>query len=463
MLLSLVLSARRIGAGAPAAVAVAAAVAFAFASAPIVRAQARPQRVVAAEAASSSSQPNAGGSNALALYEEAAGYSRRKFAEFREKNVPFDQKLHDKTMQEERDLALRNAAVLAARGPLKGSDLYYLGMLYQLSDRPEGAVDSMRRFVAENADAAPEILQSAHRVLIAQAVKVGLIEEAEKSLAAYARLEPQKANERYRLENALAGAYYRKREFERAAPHAVESYKYAKLAYAKATNFQQRDEVLYNAGLVVADIHLKLKRRDEAVQTMQELRTLGLSYPSAELYSKATGMLERYGETVDPAKADAALPRNTVPAPDFVATQWIDQQPLKLSDLRGQVVLLDFWATWCGPCQLTIPKLNSLHKKYKDKGLTILGLTRFYGEGGGRPLNTTEELEFLRQFKKRYGIGYGFVIADAEENRDAFGVSALPTAVLIDKRGSVRHIITGVYPGSDEELASMIKRLIQEP
>ena len=418
------------------------------------RAQSRPQPRANGEA-SAPAPASAGGA---ALYEEAAGYTRRKFDEFKANNVPFDQKLADKTTQEARDLALRNAATLAARGPLKGADLYHLGLLYQLADRPEGALDAMRRFAAENPNAAPEQLQAAYRVMTYQAVKLNLPAEAEKALAAYARVEPRRPNELYRLENALAGLYYKKNRFDLAAPHALASFDAAKLAFAKADNKQQRDETLFNAAMLLADSYLKAKRRAEAVSALQDLRRLALSLPSASLYDKAMGQLARAGEDVRASK----LAPGDAHAPEIVISDWIDQAPVKLSDLRGRVVLLDFWATWCGPCKLTIPKLNGLHKKYKDRGLVVIGLTRYYGEGEGRQMEPAEELSFVRQYKKKFGVNYPFAVGDGDENSLNYGAYSLPTAALIDRAGRLRHFVVGYYDGSDDEMADAVKKLIEE-
>jgi thiol-disulfide isomerase/thioredoxin len=420
------------------------------------QAQAQTQRAAIADTAAQT------GPTAAALYEEAAGYARKKYAEFQQNNVPFDEKLADKTVQEERDLALRHAATLAARGPLKGTDVYYLGMLYHLANKSEGALDAMRRFIAESKESAPQLVQNAYRILITQAVRLNLMGEAEKALASYMSIQPQQQSELYRLTNAVAGAYYKKKQFELAAPHALASFNAAKLAFDKSAKPRTRDDAIYNAGLLLADIYLKSKRREEAVATMQQVRDLGLSYPSADLYGNALRILERYGESVDPTKANFKAAASAS-APELAVAEWIDQTPAKLSDLRGQVVLLDFWATWCGPCQVTIPKLNSLHKKYKDKGLVILGVTKYEGSAEGRRLTPAEEVAFLRQFKKKNGVSYGYAVADpADKNSENYGVSSIPTAVLIDRQGIVRHIITGVYPGSDEELSGMIKKLLNE-
>ena len=98
---------------------------------------------------------------------------------------------------------------------------------------------------------------------------------------------------------------------------------------------------------------------------------------------------------------DSSLtPAKTV-LPELVAKEWIEQQPVKLEDLRGKVVMLDFWAPWCGPCRYTLPNFSRWQNTYKNKGLVILGVTKYYGHGDGRKLTLAEELVYLREFRKR--------------------------------------------------------------
>src|SRR5215217_6537512 len=126
-------------------------------------------------------------SEAQTLYEDASQYAQRKFDEFRQKQVPYNPLLEQKTLQEQKDLALQHAARLAARAPLRGTDLYYSGLLYSLADKGEGALDSMRRFLDDAGPAPAGLKQRARSVAAQQAAQLGLTDEAERALSDYAK------------------------------------------------------------------------------------------------------------------------------------------------------------------------------------------------------------------------------------------------------------------------------------
>jgi thiol-disulfide isomerase/thioredoxin len=150
------------------------------------------------------------------------------------------------------------------------------------------------------------------------------------------------------------------------------------------------------------------------------------------------------------------------PLPELTVNEWIDRAPVKLSELRGKVVLLDFWAHWCGPCRITLPNLTNWHEKYKDKGLVILGVTRYFGHGNQRPMTPAQELVYLRDFKKRNGLPYGVLVEDGSVNDFNYGVNSIPMSFLIDRQGRLRYISPGASEEEIETLGTMIKKLVDE-
>ncbi len=399
--------------------------------------------------------------DAAQLFEEADNYSQNKFDDFRKRKMPFDARLADKIKSEQRDLAARYAVVLAARKP-EGKDVYYLGMLYNLARNFDAAHETMRRFLNEKPDATGEPAQNARAIVVIQAAKKDLLKEAETRLAEYAKSQPQVAEDRYNLESFMVTAYFKAKDYEHGQAHAREMFNAGKLL-AKSKGPLERDKALSEAVTLLTEADLKLKKKDEAIAAAQELRQLALALPSGNLYKLAVRRLLAIAPDIDLFKSFVDAPV-AAPAPkDIVADEWIDQAPVKLADLRGRVVLLDFWATWCGPCRVTLPRLQKWHENYKDKGLVILGVTNFFGEVEGKDLTQAQETAYLRDFKKKNHIPYGFAVADSGENDRNYAVSSIPTSFLIDRRGVVRLISVG---SSDEEAAmlnKMIKKLIEEP
>jgi thiol-disulfide isomerase/thioredoxin len=122
--------------------------------------------------------------------------------------------------------------------------------------------------------------------------------------------------------------------------------------------------------------------------------------------------------------------KESVSAPDFTL-KTLDGQEITLSKLKGKVILLDFWATWCGPCRESIPHLIHLYKTYQKNGLEVIGMNLDRGD-----------IETVRRFAKAMNIPYPIVSTPEEVSRN-FGITGLPTAVFIDKEGKVREKIVG--------------------
>lgn len=421
--------------------------------------KAQPGKEKAAKEAAVPLDPRAAG----VLYQEANDYLRQKFLEFNEKKLGYDPKLEAQTRQEQKDLAARHTATLIERGTVKGDDLYFLGMLHYLAGNADATLETLRRFLSSERDKSGEKSQMARRVFVTEAAKKNLLAEAEAMLVEYTKHEPQTADDRYVLENLLTAVYMKASDYEHAAPHAQQMLNAARAASIKATDIYRRDEMLLNASALLAEIDLKLKKTDEAVSVLQDLRRMAMTFPSGNLYRMATRRVSGMAPSSELAKLFDQIPESTKQPPNIVAKEWIDQKPAKLSELRGRVVLLDFWAPWCGPCRATFPKLQKWHESYSDKGLVIVGVTNFFGHAEGRSLSPDAELKYLKEFKKKNRLPYGFAVADSHENDLNYGVFAIPTTFLLDRRGVVRFISVGTGEADALVLGKMIRKLLEEP
>lgn len=146
----------------------------------------------------------------------------------------------------------------------------------------------------------------------------------------------------------------------------------------------------------------------------------------------------------------AKKPREFVNAPEFTL-RTIGDEEISLSSLRGKVVLLDFWATWCGPCRESIPHLAQLHREYQNKGFVLIGMSMDKQVSG----------DTMRHFIKSMDIPYPIIITP-EKVANQYGVTALPTTVFIDKKGRLRGKIVGFNSSIARQMESTIAELASE-
>ncbi len=126
-----------------------------------------------------------------------------------------------------------------------------------------------------------------------------------------------------------------------------------------------------------------------------------------------------------PNYVPADVQQKTVLAPDFMLPT-TDGKTLKLSDLKGKVVIIDFWATWCPPCRKGIPDLVDLKKKFGKKGLEIVGVSV-----------DQDTKDQVVPFMKEYGINYPIVYGNTNVYRAYGGIEAIPTTFIVDKTGKI--------------------------
>ena len=157
----------------------------------------------------------------------------------------------------------------------------------------------------------------------------------------------------------------------------------------------------------------------------------------ALLMTAGCGQDSAGSSVAEAAESDAAAAPQ--PAPDFTL-EGLDGKQVKLSDYEGQVVLLNFWATWCGPCKIEMPWFVEFQRKYKDKGFTVLAVSL-----------DEEGWEVVKPYAEKLQPNFPILLGD-EEMEDRFGgIVALPTTLIINKKGEVVGRHTGLVSKSDYE------------
>jgi len=176
---------------------------------------------------------------------------------------------------------------------------------------------------------------------------------------------------------------------------------------------------------------------------------VGVVIVAASIY--ATGftkvLLSPFGSSAEYKSSESAT------APDLATGDWINSAPLKLNELRGRVVLIEFWTFGCINCRNTLPYVKSWHDRYKEKGLTVIGVH-------SPEFDEERKVENLRREVTSLGIRYAVVTDNDYQTWNAFHVEAWPTSFLLDKQGRIRWMHEG--EGGYDEAERLIQKLLAE-
>ncbi len=196
------------------------------------------------------------------------------------------------------------------------------------------------------------------------------------------------------------------------------------------------------------------------------LREVATGYPGTEAAMVASDMITRAEAAL--AKREAASQLVGQPAPELDFT-WSTREGLaKLSDLKGKVVVLDFWATWCGPCIRSFPQVKELTAHYADSPVEVVGVTSLQGKVHGlqpTPINTegdpAREHALMDDFIAAKDITWTIAFSEQEVFNPDYGVTGIPHMAIIAPDGTVRH--SGLHPAMPHaEKTAMIDAILRE-
>jgi len=142
---------------------------------------------------------------------------------------------------------------------------------------------------------------------------------------------------------------------------------------------------------------------------------------------------------------------SSAPAPNFTLASRAGK-PVSLAQFKGQVVMINFWATWCGPCRQEMPHLEAIHKKYSKMGFTMLGV------------NVEPDPKAADAWLAKQGTPVSFPILFDTDSKVSklYSVAGMPSTVIVDRKGKVRVLHKGYKPGDENEYLNSIRALIRE-
>jgi thiol-disulfide isomerase/thioredoxin len=147
--------------------------------------------------------------------------------------------------------------------------------------------------------------------------------------------------------------------------------------------------------------------------------------------------------------AVASLAAKADPAPDFTLPSNSGDN-VRLAEQRGKVVMLNFWASWCGPCRKEMPLLDAIYQRYSAAGFVLYGV------------NVEEDNTDAKKLLKELGVSFPILFDTESKASSLYNVDAMPTTVLIDKKGQVRFVNRGYKAGDENKYRDQVRELIKE-
>lgn len=147
-------------------------------------------------------------------------------------------------------------------------------------------------------------------------------------------------------------------------------------------------------------------------------------------------------------QADATVAANA-PAPNFTLAARGGQK-LSLAQYKGQVVMINFWATWCGPCRQEMPLLDAMYQKYKRMGFTLIGV------------NVEPDSKAAEDFLKKVPVSFPVAFDPDSSVSKLYAVQGMPSSIIIDRKGNARVIHRGYRPGDENVYLDHIRKLVKE-
>jgi len=341
----------------------------------------------------------------------------------------------------------------------KGEELRALGELYQTAEQFAPAAEAFRAYLKDEAKSQSGRMPNVRARLILAMIEAEQLDEAEKSLEGdewIATRNPGEVSARTGIYRNLSLAFRDRGLYEKAAAHAEKGYRMVSSLILSGNlppfMLERTEQNLIALAAVAVAAHERLGRKKEA----DDLNKLAIDTD-----------FERRPELRSVYESELAAARLIgTAAPELEVSQWIEgaeRAPKSLAGLRGNVVLLYFWAMWSEPFVNSAPRLRGFESKFAGLGFEIVGLTKFYGRSDTEEaLSREQEIKSLQNFRTRHQLRYPFAVGKMDDvtNEERYGVAVPPTMVLIDRRGYVRNIKRGV--GEYRKLERQIEKLIGE-